>query len=187
MHTRGTVDEIRDPSRHRNGLSREPVALKGKCAVDARRRCGEATRERCDRAFIVSISLMLLQPPGGEHRCQCEADEERKERRDGNGQAELPEQASDVAVHECNWGKHHNVEKRDGDSRQSNLRPPSQGGDHRGLSEPEVSMNVFQNHDAVIDEDSDQQCESKKAHQVEGEPNEVHHQKGADQRRWDCQ
>ena len=64
---------------------------------------------------------MFLEPPRSEHRRQRETDQERKEGGNNDRQAELLEEASDVASDKADRRKDHDIEQCDCNCCQADL------------------------------------------------------------------
>ena len=146
----------------------------------------EAREESMDERHHPPFRFLLLlvsrfQENRGERRRQSERHESRDQRRRGDGDRELlvegALQPGDIGDRHENRAEH----QRNCDQRAADLVH----GLVRGLlgrhAEVEIAFDILDDDDRVVDDNADGEHQSEKRQRVEGEAQELHHQKAADE------
>ena len=111
-----------------------------------------------------------LQPAGGQHRRQREADEQRHHDRERHGQPEALHEAPDDPAHESHRDENRHQRERRGEHRQADFLRRIDGGTELVFAflfdEP---IDVLQHHDGVVDDDTDGEGEGQHGHRIQRE------------------
>src|SRR6476619_4243415 len=118
--------------------------------------------------------LMRLQKISGQHRCYEARTEQRKQHLNRDRYAELPEELAWNGRHEARRHEYRNNGQADGNDCKANLVGCLEGGLIRRLSHPDMTDNVLDFDDGVIDEDTGAERDREQAHHIEGEAYRVH-------------
>ncbi len=125
-------------------------------------------------------SLCRIAPHRRQHRVERETDEQGHQHRHRDGDAELQEEATDQALHECDRDEYRDNRKRRGHHGQPDFIGAVIGRLQVAFSHAEVAHDVFAHHDRVVDQqaDAERQCHQRQA--VDGETECPHRNKRGD-------
>ena len=125
--------------------------------------------------------LIDTQPARSQHRRERERDQQREQRRGNNRQPVLAKELANSATDEGDGRVHDDVGHGDGDGRHADLAATRECGLERALAQVQVSVDVLEDDDRVVDQNADHQRQGHQAHDVEAEAERVHDQERADQ------
>jgi len=117
-----------------------------------------------------------------EHRRQRERDEKRNQDRKDDGQCKLHEEPPDHPLHEGDRQKDRDDRKGGRHDRQADLRGGESGGFARRHPLLDVTVDVLDDDDRVVDQQTDGQAQGQHRHVVEGEVERPDQRKGRDDR-----
>src|SRR5207249_10985276 len=104
--------------------------------------------------------------------------------RDRDRHAELEEELADDALHEGHGQEDGHDRGGGGGGGEGDLARADGGGLDLPLAVLAVPVEVLQNHDRVVDDDAHHEREAEHGERVQREVEEVHHDEGAEDRRW---
>ena len=97
------------------------------------------------------LRLVGFEPTCAKHGCQGQRDQQRHQNGGRQGDGELSEKPFDKAAHEQNRDEYHHQRQVHRQQGEANLTGADIGGAHRRHTLVDMSCNVFQDHDGVID------------------------------------
>ena len=118
---------------------------------------------------LFRIFLLRLQHERAERGCECECNERGKRHRDGDGECKLFIQDAHHAAEECNGDKDRREDERDRDDRSLHLRHRALGGVNRRESAFHMMLDVLNDDDRVIDDETDRKNHRKQCQCVDRE------------------
>ena len=110
-----------------------------------------------------------------QHRRYQSRDKQREQHRDGDRQPELLEVLAGNAAHKTDRREHRHDRKCDGDDGETNFIRRLQRCLIRRLSHPDVTRNVLDLHDRIIDQDTRGNRDGEQTDEVQREPERIHH------------
>src|SRR6516162_5484052 len=145
---------------------------------------GQPIKEALERARdqARSRSALRRQEAGAHHRGQTQRDNDRDEDRHHDGDGELAEQQADDTAHQKQRYEHRSQRDRDRHDRKTDLAGALQSSLHRGLPLLDVSHDVFDHDDRIVDDKADGDRQRHQREIVEAVADHIHDHEGADQR-----
>ncbi len=128
------------------------------------------------------VLLLMLEQPRAHHRRQRQRGEARHEHRAGQGQRELDEQLAGAAGRKGHRHVDGRQRERHGHDREADFAAAFERRLERRHAFLDVSVDVFQHDDRVVDDEADGQHHGQQGQGVDREAEGVHQRKGADQR-----
>ena len=116
----------------------------------------------------------FLQPAGRHHRYQREGDHSRNQNRDRQRHCELPEQATHHIAHEQQRNQYGNQRHGQRNDCETNLRGAGDGGLHRRHAFFDVTRDVFNHDNCVIDYKAGRNRQCHQAQVIQGVAQHVH-------------
>ena len=152
-HRAGGGEEQQHDAEEGGAVGQHPAQLPGIPVVEAVQRMLEA--EQPAGPCSAGLQVLALTDAGGEPGGECEADEEAHEGGDDHHHAELLEQVGHEDLHEDDGEEDHHVHQGDGQGREADLRAAGKGRFALVHAFVQVSLDVLQDHDAVVHQDAD--------------------------------
>ena len=169
--------------READELSYEPSIEVGAEVEDLVKQTEEPAEEEIDELREpVGLGTVRLQQDGTERGAERERIEGRDDRGDGDGERELFIKLSGDAADESGGHKHGTKHERDGDDGPANFLHGLDGGLTRRETFGDVSLDVFDHDNSIIDDDADSEHEAEEAQVVEREAEDLHDRQRADER-----
>ncbi|VWC36642.1 hypothetical protein BUB20358_06688 [Burkholderia ubonensis] len=125
---------------------------------------------------------MTLQQQRGQRGRQREGIERGDDRRDRDGQRELPVELAGQARHERERDEHAGKRQRDRDDRRAHFLHREIGRILRRQPPGDIALDVFHHHDRVVDDDPDRQHHPEQRQRVDRESEHEQQREGADNR-----
>ena len=134
-----------------------------------------------DRVLLLAF-VMRPQHPGAQHRRQRQRHEAGDDDGDRDGDREFAEHAADHAAHQQDGNKHGNQRERDRDDGETDFARALERRLERPHAAFDVTHDVLEHDDGVVDHEADRQRQCQQRHVVDGEVERVHHRAGSNQR-----
>ena len=131
-------------------------------------------------ALVMAHRVFRPHEIGGHHRGDQAGDQEREEHGDGDGQAELPKILTGDAGHERHGDEDRDDGEGGGDDGEADLVRRLDRGAVGGFPHADVSRDVLDFHDGVVDQDAGGQREGQEADEVQREAELRHDPEGRD-------
>ena len=128
------------------------------------------------------LAVHDAEKPAAQHRRQRDGDDARNQDGRGNGDRELAEQAPENPAHEQNRDEHHGQRRRHRENREPDLLRSLERRFERPLAVLDVSDDVLEHHDGVVDHEADREDERHHRQVVEAEPQHLHDRERAENR-----
>ena len=163
---------------------REPAVARGhpvEAPVEEAEEEADRARPQGD-ALVRGVWLQEQRAHGGRKR---QGDDQRDERRAGDGQRELAVELARDAGDEGRGHEHGREHQRDGDERRAHLVHALPGRIAGRQAGGDIALDVFHHDDGVVHHDADGQHQAEQRQVVEREAEQLHHEEGADQRHRD--
>ena len=125
--------------------------------------------------------LGAFQEDRAHHRRKRQRDHTRNDDRAGQRERKLPKQRTGKAAEESDWRIDRGERDRHRDHRADDLARTLHRCLHRRLALLEMAMNVFHDHDRIIDDQSDREHHRQQRQQIETETGHQHQATDADQ------
>ena len=126
--------------------------------------------------------LTMVQEAGAHHRRQRQRHHGRHDHGDRHRHCEFTEQAPDDTAHEQHGYEHRDQRGADRHDGEADFGGAFDGGLHRPHTVLDVSENVFQHHDGVVDHEPDRDRQRHQRQVIQAVVHQIHHREGADQR-----
>ncbi|MNJ30299.1 hypothetical protein D3C77_248970 [compost metagenome] len=127
-----------------------------------------------------NAGLVRAQQESGECRAQGKRIDRRENGRDGDGQRKLTIELTLQTAQECGRDKHRSEHRSDRDDRTGHLVHRTPCGLGRWLAVLDVALDVLDDDDRIVDDDTDRKHQAKQRQGVERETHQVHNRKGTD-------
>ncbi len=131
--------------------------------------------------------MTRLEDQRAERRCQCQCHKTRQRHRNRDSDGELLVHFTDKTAHEGNRNEHGAKHENNRNNRPRHFTHGLDGGlARRQLIGRHDTFDVFQNHDSVVDHDTDCQHQTEQRQEVDGEAEHIHARKSANDRDRHC-
>ncbi len=130
----------------------------------------------------VRPSAFGAQQHGAHHRRRRQRNHQRDHDRNRDRHGEFAEQLADQAAHQQDRDKHRDQRHAHRQHREADLPGSDEGGLQRRLSHVEMTGNVLQHHNGVVDHEPGRDRQRHQREDVEAVSEQIHHREGRDQR-----
>ena len=179
----GEHQDAADECRERQGQHNKPEAkneIEGPAVGvgDAVEHVIDGAREQARLRMMVD----RLQDAGAEHRRQRQRDEARDKNGAGDHDREFAEHAAHHAAHQQHWNEHGDQRQRDRQNGEADFLRALQRRIERLHAVLDVTHDVFEHDDGVVDDEANRQCDRQQRDIVDRIAKHIHEGAGADQR-----
>ena len=126
--------------------------------------------------------VVRFQEQTSQRRRQGQGVDRRQNRRDGDGNRELAIEFALQAGQECRRDEDRGKNRCDRDDRRGHLIHRLASRFFRRFTKPDMSFDVLDDHDGIVDHDADRQHQAEQGQGVEREAQQIHHRERADER-----
>ncbi len=164
-------------------MPQHPVAARVRSA--ARTASNARSEQPIERGRARRDALMPQDQPGAQHRRHGQRDDPGHHNRGADGHGEFAEQAADDAAHQQHRDEDGDQRDRHRDDGEPHLARALEGRFQRRLARLDVTDDVLDHHDRVVDDEADRDGEPHQRQVVEAVAEQIHDAEGRDQRQRD--
>ena len=176
QHAGGDEDECREDQGERPVIHRP-----AKAPLVPVKHALEDALARSEPTPVPHVALRL-QEAGAQHRRQCQRHEARDENRHRDRNCKLTKQAPDDPTHEDEGDEHGGEGEGHRENGEAHLLRAVKRRLERRLSHLEVTDDVLEHHDRIVDDKTDGERQRHEREIVDAEAEHIHHREGADHR-----
>src|SRR5712672_2231855 len=126
---------------------------------------------------------LVLEQVRTHHWCQRERNDERQDERNADGYGEFLEQLADIAAHQEQRDEYRDQRQRYRNNGETDLARTLEGGFHGGEALFEVTNDVFDHHNGIVDHEADPDRERHERQIVEAIAEFIQHRESTDERK----